>query len=270
MELEFLQTNIPLLGMTWLHLLSSFLLLVVGIVAAKIVVRYFHKGLSRSSLPELVVEFLGRFLNVLLYVAVFLAFVSSLGVQVDSVVLGLSAVIGLILGFGMQDTLTNFSSGIWIAALRPLDKGEFVSVGGYSGTVNAVGIMATELLTIDNQLITIPNKLVWNNSIVNNTRMPTRRASVDVGISYKSDLDKAITVAMDLMKAHPKILEEPSPTVVVLGLGESSVDLQLRAWTMNADLWSVKWDLTGGIFNAFRENDIEIPYPQRVIHMAKE
>ncbi len=270
MQLEVLETNIPLLGMTWLHLLSSLLLLVIGIVVAKYVVRYFRKGLSRSKLPELVVEFLSRFLSVLLYVAVFLMFISSLGVQVDSVVLGLSAVIGLILGFGMQDTLTNLSSGIWIAALRPLDKGEFVSVGGYSGTVNAVGIMATELLSIDNQLITIPNKLVWNNSIVNNSRMPTRRASVDVGISYKADLDKAITVAMDLMRSHPKVLEEPSPAVVVLGLGDSSVDLQLRAWTVNADLWGVKWDLTGGIFKAFRENGIEIPYPQRDVHLKKE
>ncbi len=265
-----LDTGIPLLGMTWLNLLSSLLILGIGIVAVKYAVRYFRKGLSRSRLPDLVVEFLSRFLSVLLYVAVLLVFVSSLGIEVGPVVLGLSAIIGLVLGFGMQDTLTNISSGVWIAALRPMDKGDFVTIGGYSGTVNAVGIMATELLTVDNQLITIPNKLVWNNSIINNTRMPTRRASVDVGISYKSDLDKAIRAAMDLMNAHPKVLQDPSPAVVVLGLGDSSVDLQLRAWTANADLWGVKWDLTGDIIKVFRDNGIEIPYPQRDVHMITE
>ena len=265
-----LEDNLPYIDLTYADLLMSLVVLVIGIVLTKVLVSLFQKGMGRSQLPDLVVEFLSRFLRVILYVAVLLAFFASLGVEVDAVVLGLSAVIGLILGFGMQDTLTNLSSGVWIAALRPLDKGEFVTVAGHMGTVNAVGLMATELITPDNQFITIPNRLVWNSSIVNNTRMPIRRAAIDVGISYKSDLDRAVTIAMDLMASHPLVLDDPAPRVIVNGLGNSSVDLQLRPWTANSDVWGVKWELTGEIFKVFRREGIEIPYPQRDVHIRND
>jgi len=270
MDWGILEQVIPMTSLTWISLITSLVVLISGLIISKIIVSLFRKGLKKSHLPELVIEFLSRFLGVLLYVAVLLAFMASLGSDVGSLVLGLSAVIGLILGFGMQDTLNNLASGIWIAALRPMDINDFITVAGSTGTVSAVGIMATEIITVDNQFITIPNKLIWGSTIVNFTRMPTRRASVDVGISYKSDLDKAVTIAMELMQSHPKVLAEPSPAVIVMALGESSVDLQLRAWTANSDLWSVKWDLTGGIFKAFKENGVQIPYPQRDVHIKKE
>lgn len=270
MDWGVLEQVIPMTALTWLALISSLLVLLLGLIISKILVNIFRKGLNKTHLPQLVIEFLSRFIGVLLYVAVILAFMASLGSDVGSLVLGLSAVIGLILGFGMQDTLNNVASGIWIAALRPFDINDFITISGSTGTVSAVGIMATELTTIDNQFITIPNKLIWGSPIVNFTRMPTRRASVEVGISYKSDLDKAVTIAMELMQSHSKVLENPAPTVVVDSLGDSSVNLQLRAWTANSDLWSVKWDLTGGIFKAFAENGIEIPYPQRDVHIKKD
>lgn len=270
MDLSILEESIPYLGLTWFNLIAAFVVLIVGLSLVKIVVGMFKKMMCKTHLPCLVAEFLSRFMGVLLYVAVLLVFVSFLGVNVDSVVLGMSAVIGLILGFGMQDTITNLASGVWIAALRPLDKGDYVTVSGHSGTVNAVGIMATELITPDNQFITIPNKMIWGSSVVNFSRMPTRRVSVNVGISYKSDVDKALGVAMDLMKEHEKILEDPAPAVMVINLGDSSVDLELRAWVQNPDLWSVKWDLTSGIFKAFAEKGIEIPYPQRDVYIKKE
>ncbi len=149
-------------GVTPIQVITAIVILIVGYIVAKILVSMFKRGgLKKTKLPELVVEFLGRFLSALLYVVVLLLAVRALGIEVGSVVLGLSAVIGLILGFGMQDTLTNLAAGVWIAALRPIDMGEVVEVAGKTGKVNAVGIMSTELLTPDNVLITIPNKLVW-------------------------------------------------------------------------------------------------------------
>jgi hypothetical protein len=156
----------------------------------KIIIVLFRKQLGKTKLTELVAELLARFFSVLLYVAVILLAVGALGFSMNSVVLGLSAVIGIILGFGMQDSITNLASGVWIAALRPIDKDEVVE--GKTGKVTAVGLMATEILSYDNKFITIPNKLVWGSPIVNHTRMPTRRVDVAVGISYESDLKKAI------------------------------------------------------------------------------
>jgi len=260
---------LPYVGVTPLQMATAVAILVIGWVVTKILVGTFKRGLKKTKLPELVVEFLSRFLSALLYVAVILLAVSALGIGVGSVVLSISAVIGLILGFGMQDTLTNLAAGVWITALRPFDKGDVVTVAGQTGKVNAVGIMSTELLTPDNTLITIPNKLVWGSVITNYTRMPTRRVSVDVGVAYGTDLDRAIKIAMDIMKGHPKVLNDPEPSVVITALADSSINLQLRAWTKTEDYWAVKGDLTRAIYEAYRKEGIEIPFPQMDVHIKE-
>lgn len=265
-----LSQNIPYTDLTLFDLLAALIVLILGIVVAKILAGIFKNGLQKTELPDLVAEFLSRFVLTLLYVAVILATISVLGPDISSLVVGLSAVIGLVLGFGMQDTLTNIAAGVWLATLRPFDKGEYVSVTGYSGSVSTVGFMATELLTPDNKLITIPNKVIWGSAIENATRMPTRRVDVNVGIGYNTKLDQAVQVAMDLMKGNSLVLADPAPAVVTTELADSSVKLQLRAWANTADYWGVKGDLTNGILNAYKEADIEIPFPQLDVHLDKE
>jgi small-conductance mechanosensitive channel len=265
-----LRQEIPYISITIFQVLTAIIILIVGLIAAKLITAVFKKQLGKTKLPELVVEFLARFLSSLLYVMVILLAVSVVGVVVGSVVLGLSAVIGLILGFGLQDTMTNLLAGVWLAALRPIDKGEVVKTNGETGTVDAIGMMATELLSFDNKFITIPNKLVWGSVIVNYTRMPTRRVDVDVGVSYGTDLDRAIPIAMDTMKKHSLVLGDPESVVVVTELADSSVNLQLRAWSKTEDYWTVKGDLTKGIFEAFKREGIEIPFPQMDVHLTQQ
>ena len=223
MIIEILEWTIPMTTLTVFKLISSIVVLLFGLIISKILCNIFKKGLKRTLLSELVMEFLSKFLKIILYVVVFLLFIATLGFDIGSVILGLSAIIGLILGLGMQDSVNNLVSGIWIAAIRPLDLNDFITVAGSTGTVLAVSMMTTKLLTVDNQYITIPNKLIWGSSIVNFTRMPTRRASVDVGISFKADLDKAINIAMELMQSNPLVLDDPAPVVRVMSLGESAV-----------------------------------------------
>jgi small conductance mechanosensitive channel len=266
---DILTQTIPYTGIAVSQLIFSIVILVAGIIVAGILTKVFRNGLRKTKLPELIIEFLVRFLRALLYVAVLLTVVAAIGVDVSSVVVGLSAVIGLVLGFGLQDSLNNLAAGVWIASLRPLDKDEFVTVDGHSGKVKAVGIMATELLTPDNQFITLPNKLVWGSPIINATRMPTRRVGVDVGISYGSDINNAVKVALELMGAHTLVLSDPAPAVVTTALADSSVNLQLRAWVMTADLWAVKNDITKGIHDAFNNEGIVIPFPQLDVHLDK-
>jgi small-conductance mechanosensitive channel len=264
-----IEQAIPYTDITVSRLIFAIVVLVAGFMSVKFLVCIFRKGIQKTKLPDLTTQFLAHFLSILLYVIVILVFLKSLNFDVDSFVIGLSAVIGLVLGLGMQDTLTNITAGVWIAAIRPIDTGETVVVNGQTGKVKAVGIMSTELLTPDNQLITIPNKLVWGSSIVNMTRMPTRRASVDVGVSYSSDVEKAIMIALDLMKGHPLVLKEPEPAVVITELANSSVNLQLRAWMKTGDFAAVKNTLTAGIFEAYRREGIEIPFPQMDIHVKE-
>jgi len=262
MSYGIMEQVIPYTEITVSRLFFAIIILVLGFVLSKYIIRIFRKGVQKTRIPDLTIQFLTHFLSILLYVIVILAFLKSLNFDVDSYIVGVSAVIGLVLGLGMQDTLTNLTAGVCVAAIRPIDMGETVTVSGQTGKVKSVGIMSTELLTPDNQLITIPNKLVWGSSIVNMTRMPTRRVSVDVGISYSSDFEKAIGIALNLMKTHLLVLKEPEPAVVTTELANSSINLQLRAWTKTDDMGTVKNDLTARIFDAYTKEGIEIPFPQ--------
>lgn len=266
---EILDFTVPLSSITLERVVLAILVAIIGWIVVKVLTSTFTTALSRASnLPGLVVEFLARFFSVLLYVILALIVLAALGVDISSMVLGLSAVIGLILGFGLQDSINNLAAGVWLAAFRPIDKDEFVEVKGISGKVVSVGILATELLKPDNTYITIPNSLVWGNPVINSSRMETRRVEVKVGVAYDSDLDTAIRVATNLAAAHEKVLPSPKPAVVVTELGDSSVVLALRAWTKTSDVGGVQGDLNRGILRAFREAGIEIPFPQLDVHLT--
>jgi small conductance mechanosensitive channel len=261
---------IPYIGLTPVKIAWALLVLIVGIILVKIVVYVFKKSLKRAKLPPILMEFLARFLGALLYVFVILAFVGALGFNMDSVVLGLSAVIGLILAFGLQDSFMNMAAGFWIASIRPFNKDDVISTQGMTGKVSAVGIMSTEMLTPDNTYITIPNKLVWGSPVINYTRQKTRRVDVNVGIGYGMDVNKAIQIAMDVMRSDKRILTDPAPSVFVVELADSSVNLQLRPWTKTSDYWAVRGDLTQKIYEAFRKEGIEIPFPQLDVNIKNE
>ncbi|MCO5383844.1 MAG: mechanosensitive ion channel family protein [Methanosarcina barkeri] len=269
MNYEIMEQVIPHTEITVSRLTFAIIVLVLGFVLSKYIVHAFRRAIENTKIPDLTIQFLAHLLSILLNVIVILAFLKSLNFAVDSYIIGASAVIGLVLGMGMQDTFTNLTAGICIASIRPIDMGETVTVNGQTGKVKSVRIMSTELLTPDNQLITIPNKLVWGNSIVNMTRMPTRRVSVDIGISYSSDLEKAIGIALGFMKRHSLIHQEPEPAVVTTELANSSVNLQLRAWTKTGDMGTVKNDLITGILEVYTREGIEIPFPQLDIRIKE-
>jgi small-conductance mechanosensitive channel len=129
--------------------------------------------------------------------------------------------------------------------------------------------MVTELLTPDNTYITIPNREVWGSPIKNDTRMPQRRVDVNVGVAYGGDLSKSIDIAMNMMKGNKMVLSDPAPDVVVTELADSSVNLQLRAWTKTDNYWTLKGWLTKNIKLVYDKEGIEIPFPQMDIHMDK-
>jgi small-conductance mechanosensitive channel len=265
-----LQATLPFTSITYTQLLTAVAALVLGVIVARVILGLFRRSMKRTQLPDVLVEFLCRFLGALLYVLVLLLILASLGVTISSILVSLSAMVGLILGFGMSDTVNNIASGTWIAALRPIDIGEVVTVNGKTGKVNAVGIMATELLTPDNVLITIPNGQVWGAAIENYTRMPRRRADVAVGIAYGSSVEKAVQVAMDAMRAHPLVLDDPEPAVILTELADSSVNLSVRPWTATEDYWAVKGDIAKAVLKGLPEAGVEIPFPQLDVHMVKE
>jgi small-conductance mechanosensitive channel len=266
---DFLDYEIPGIEIKVAQIIIAVLILLLGWFGIKIIVAIFKRTLTRAKMPAIMADFLGKFVSAILNILLILIVIGFLGVQISGVFIGLSAAIGLILAFGMQDTLNNLFAGIWLATLRPIKMDEVVEVQGFKGKVAGLSVMVTELVTPDNTYITIPNRQVWGSPIKNDSRMPTRRVDVNVGVSYGGDLSRSIDVAMKMMKDNKMVLAEPPPDVVVTELADSSVNLQLRAWGKTDDYWTLKGWLTKNIKLVYDKEGIEIPFPQMDVHMDK-
>ena len=264
---EVLANPLPFVGFSLYQLIVFIAALIVGVIIVKIIVGVLRRGLEKAKTPALITGLLTSIIKALGYIIVLLAVLPIIGVDTSTVGLGLSAIIGLILGFGLQDTWANMGAGIWLAVIRPFDKGDYVEVAGYSGIIQGIGVMSTTLKTFDNVIITIPNKNIWGSPIVNYTREPIRRITIDVGVAYGTDLDKAINTILEAARKHPKVLDDPAPAVVVTELADSSINLQLRAWVRKEDFGATKADLVKMLYENLSKAGIEIPFPQLDVHI---
>ena len=267
---NFFENNIPFTSITPVQLILAVVLLIVGWKIAQFIVEVVRKGMTKAKAPGLIIEAMASFLGVLLKVAVVMTFVGSLGFDMGPLVIGMSAAIGLILAFGLKDTFGNVAAGVWLASLHPFAVGDRVTINDQWGKVKGIGVMATELVTPDGILITIPNSLVWGQAIVNETGLGLRRVEVPVGIAYDSDVDKAARIALRMLKEEPMILDDPAPDVEFRELADSSVNLNLRGWVKSSDYLEADDIIVHDILLAYREHGIEIPFPQRVITMVPE
>lgn len=252
--------------------LIKLLACLIILLAAKIIIRatitLAKTGLSRvKSLNDLLQAFLINVLTKLLWAVAIIVILDTLGVPVGPLIAGLG-VAGFIIGFAFQDTLSNFAAGLMILANNPFRVGDYVEVAGEGGTVRELNMMATTLTTPDNKRLTIPNKSVWGSAITNYSVMDTRRVEIKVGISYGSDIAKAKEVIRAVLDSDERILKDPAPVVEVVGLGDSSVDFVVRPWVNTADFWGVYFSNQQRIKEGLDAAGIEIPFPQRVVHMV--
>lgn len=236
---DILETSIPYTQWQVSDILFALIVLIIAFIIARILISIFKRLLARTRIPELAASFLIQLITALLYVAVLLAVLSALGITVSAVILGLSAVIGLILGFGMQDTLTNLGAGVWIAVLEPFKRNDYITVAGQTGHVKDVGLMSTELITPDNVYIMLPNKMVWNSAIVNMSHLPTRRFEISMTFPLKEGADGTIRAVLDVLSRLPAVLQKPEPAIHILNLTAATVELQIQAWAATEDIGSV-------------------------------
>lgn len=209
-------------------------------------------------------ETLGKFLGSLVRYAVMamvvIAAVSQVGVQIAGLVAIVGAA-GLAIGLALQGTLSNIAAGVMLMLFRPFNVGDFVRVAGEEGVVSEISIFTTEITTVDNIQVIIGNGEVWGSTIQNLTSKGTRRVDNDFGIDYEDDINKAMKIITKTAAAHPKVHSEPAPWAKVVGLGDSSVNIQSRVWTNSDDYWDVMFDLNKAVKEAFDKGGITIPYP---------
>lgn len=186
------------------------------------------------------------------------------GVDVIAFV-GILSALALAIGLALQGTLGNIAAGVMIILFRPYKVGQFIDVAGQAGTVKNIDIFTTELATVDNVQIVIPNGECWGGVIMNYSAHPTRRCDLTFGISYDDTIQAAVDAILEVVRADGRFLSTPAePWVRVVNLGDSSVDLQLRAWVNAADYWEARFAVIRGVKEAFDAKGIEIPYPHAV------
>lgn len=248
-----------------LRLPFALLIFYLGRWMAKKIVWVVSTAMRRRAMDEALIRFMEDILYYAILMAVVVAAVSQVGVNVASFLAVLGAA-GLAIGLALKDSLSNFASGVMIIMLRLFHVGDWITAGGVSGTVRQVSIFYTRLDTADNQTVIVPNSKIMGDVIVNTTANETRRIDLVIGIGYDDDIEKARKAITRVVEAS-KVLKEPKPLIAVDELADSSVNFVVRPWVKTSEYWDVRRDLIEKIKLALDEEGVNIPYPQTDVHL---
>jgi len=249
-----------------LHIFWALVIFYIGRKVARWMSNYLAKQLTRHGLDDLLVRLAGNTAYVALMALVVLAALDQLGIDTTSA-LAIFGAAGLAVGLAVKDSLSNFAAGVMIAFFQPFKLGHYIEAAGTAGTVLEVEMFNTTLLTPDNKRIIVPNRLVYNDTIVNYSAEENRRVDLVFGISYQDDIKKARALIETVIAEDERILKDPAASVAVGELADSSVNINVRPWVKNKDFWSVRAGLLENIKLAFDANGISIPFPQQDVHM---
>jgi small conductance mechanosensitive channel len=267
-SLNWLQDNgTSLVFSTFVFLAILFVTLKLAGIAQRLITTALERSHVRLS------QLLGRMIvsitrGVIIVIGVLMA-LSQVGISLGPLLAGLG-IAGFVVGFALQDTLSNFASGMMILFYRPFDVGDVVEAGGVFGKVGHMSLVNTTILTFDNQTLIIPNSKIWGDVIKNLNSQRVRRVDMVFGIGYGDDIPKAEEVLTDIVRGHDKVLDDPEPIIRLHELGESSVNFVVRPWVRTGDYWDVYWDITRAVKMRFDAEGITIPFPQRDVHFYPE
>ncbi len=258
-------------GFRWAVNIIQFLVIVIVFYLLSVVAgKATEKALSKSkTFSSLLREFLVMSSRRLVLFIGFFVGLSALEVNIGPV-LAIIGAAGFVIAFALQNSLSNFASGILMLIYRPFDVGEVISVAGVLGKVESMNLLSTQLRTPDNQLVIVPNNSVWGDVITNITGITQRRVDLVFGIGYSDDIDKAQKVLEEIVNGHELVLKEPEVVVKLHELADSSVNFICRPWVKPEDYWNVYWDITREVKRRFDAEGISIPFPQRDVHLYQE
>ena len=244
--------------------LIGILIFFVGRWLAGFISRVAGRSMERAEVDPLVIQFVKVLIYSGLLVAAVIAALDAAGIHTTSLT-ALLASAGLAIGLAVKDALSNFASGVMILLNKPYRQRDYVEAAGTGGTIEEVSIFNTVLRTPDNIRVIVPNAQVTNDIIKNYSANATRRIDIVTGIGYDDNIGRARDALMDIMTSHELILADPTPTVDVLELADSSVNLAVRCWASTDNYWSVRCDLLETIKLRFDEAGISLPYPQQEV-----
>jgi small conductance mechanosensitive channel len=252
-----------------LNLAVSTAVLIIGLIIAKRLSKMFAKILKKRDFEPSLQGFLVSLVSILLRILVVLTALTQLGVEMTSFVALLGAA-GLAIGMAFSGTLGNFAGGVMILIFRPYKVGDLILAQGEQGIVQQIQIFNTILLTLDNKTVIIPNGALANGNITNFTHQEIRRVDFTVGIAYGDDYDTAKATLKRFIDEDERILGDQNNFIGLGNLGDSSVNITLRAWCKTEDYWDVFFLMNERIYKEFGQNGLNIPFPQMDVHLHNE
>lgn len=258
-----LETPLGVGGITIESLLFFTLILVIGVLIARIVSINVRRALSER-LPVNERELLTKLVYYGIVILAFLAALPQLSVDLSGLLVA-GGIAGIVIGFASQSVISNLISGLFLMFERPIRIGDNINVSDVTGSVEDIRVLSTVIKTFDGIYIRIPNEKVFTSNITNYVHNVARRFAYLISIRYQDDADLAIRIAKEVIETHPFALRNPSPSVFVDNLGDDGVNLTVYIWAPARNWWEVRTDLLWKIKKALEENGIEIPFPQRTV-----
>ena len=254
-------------GALFKRICSTVIILVIGILAIRVIMKLLNRSLERSRLEKAAHSLITSLTKVALYILLGLIAASTLGIDVSSIV-ALASVLTLALSLALQNMVSNVIGGFTILSTHPFHSGDYVEIAGQSGTVQEINMSYTMLATPDNKLVSITNSAVVAAQIVNYTSAESRRVDIPVSAAYSAPTQKVID-ALALAGTVDNVLLDPAPQAVITGYGDSAISYSLRVWVKSADYWDVYFSVTQRIKTIFDEQGIEMTYPHLNVHLDR-
>ena len=259
-------TGVSLLSTWGLSVAGAIAILFLGRWLAALLRRNSMRAMQRSKMDASLVPFFSSAIYYLTLSVVIIAVLNLFGVQTASMVAVLGAT-SLAIGLALQGSLSHFSAGVMLLLLRPIRVGDFVEIASTSGTIVEIGLFNTTLDTSDGIRIVVPNSNVNGQTIKNYSFNETRRNDILIGIGYDDDIGKAMELIAKVLGAEERVLKDPDFRIGVVDLGESSVNLTVRAWCHRTDYAVLRMDLHRELKEQLQAAGFNIPYPQQDVHL---
>ncbi|MBQ8429455.1 MAG: mechanosensitive ion channel [Clostridia bacterium] len=241
-------------------LIVALVVFVVGLLIIAIVKKAVKKTSTKSrSVDNAAASFITSIIALIAYVVLLIVMIAALGFSTEGIIAALSSVM-LAVALGLQGTLASLANGILLIFTKPFQAGDFVDIGGTSGTVKEVKLFCVKLVTGDNLTVVIPNNTVFGSTIINYSKMPLRRVDMVFSVAYGTDIKKVKQLLLDYVAKDERVEKNPAPFCRLTEHGDSALNITLRVWAPASEYWNIRLDYLEDVLELFAENGIEVPY----------
>ncbi len=249
-------------GNVW-KIIGFFATLVIGVIVIKLIINVLTRIFTKAKMEKIAQQFIRTIIKFILYLVLILMLLSIVGIQISGIITALSAAI-LAVGMALQGSIANLANGIIIVSTKMFKKGDFIEVGGVSGSIIDINFFFTTLTTSDNRKVTLPNSEIVNSEVINYGANKTRRVDFTFSVAYETDVEAVKKIVVDVMNSNGKVYvnEGKKPFCRLKTLGSSSIDFFANCWVDGEDYWDVYYYVVEGVYNEFKRNNISVPYNQ--------